>query len=86
MVDFKGKVLNDSLINTSIRVVGTNGRIYASNPSKQNIILLEIKKVRVNVLYFAPLRFIRQEWSVAPSMFNIRAQDLAHCLLWIKLG
>ena len=47
---------------------------------------MEIKKVRVNVLYFAPLRFIRQEWSVAPSIFNIKARGLAHCLYWIKLG
>ena len=28
-------------------------------------------------LYFAPLRFIRQEWSAAPSIFNIKAQELA---------
>ena len=80
MVDFKGKVLNNSLINTSIRVVETNGRIHASNPSKRNIILLEIEKVRVNVFYFAPLQFIRQEWSVAPSIINIKAQGLAHYL------
>ena len=51
------------------------------------IILLEIKKVRVvNMMYnkaalnFVPLRFIRQEWSVAPSIFNIKARGLAHCL------
>ena len=61
MVNFKRKVLNDSFIDTSIRVVETNGRIYAWNPAKRNIILLEIKKVRVNVLYFAPPRFSRQE-------------------------
>ena len=54
---------------------------------------MKIKKVRVvnmmynkTALYFAPLRFIRQEWSVAPSIFNIKAQGLTHCLLWIKLG
>ena len=37
-------------------------------------------------LYFVPLRFIRQEWTVAPSIFNIKAPELAHCLLWMKLG
>ena len=29
---------------------------------------------------FAPLQFSRQEWSVAPSVFNIKVQGLAHCL------
>ena len=67
-------------------IVERNGRIYAWNPSKRNIILLEIKKVTVNILYFAPLQFIRQERSVAPSIFNIKAQGLAHCLLWVKLS
>ena len=42
---------------------------------------IEIKKVTVNILYFAPLQFIRQEWSIAPSIFNIKARGLAHCLL-----
>ena len=44
------------------------------------------KKVRVvnmmynkTALHFAPLRFIRQEWSVAPSIFNIKARGSAHC-------
>ena len=26
-----------------------------------------------------------KEWSLAPSIFNIKAQGLAHCLHWIKL-
>ena len=56
-----------------------------TNP--RGILLLKIQKVTVNILYFALLRFSRQEWSiVAPSMFNIKARGLAHCLLWIQLG
>ena len=52
MVDFNNKFLNDSLMDTSIRVVEMTVRIYAWNPSKRNIILLEIKKVRVvNMVY-----------------------------------
>ena len=29
---------------------------------------------------------ILMEWSVAPSIFNIKAQGLAHCLYWMKLS
>ena len=29
---------------------------------------------------------LQTEWSVAPSIFNIKARGLAHCLLWVKLG
>ena len=54
-------------------------------PSKGNIIILKIKKVTVNILYFAPLQFSRQKWSVAPSIFNILEQGLGHCILWVKL-
>ena len=86
MVDFNNKFLNDSLMYTSIRIVEMTSRWWGWKPFKRNIILLKIKKVRVNVLYFAPLRFIRQEWSVAQSIFNIKARGLAHCLLWVKLG
>ena len=86
MVNINNKVFNDYLINMIIWIVEINGRIYAWNLSKQNIILLEIKKVTVNILYFAPLRFIRQERSVAQSIFNIKARGLFHCLLWVKLG
>ena len=46
----------------------------------------ELQRYDVNTLYSAPLRFIRQEWSVAPSIFNIKARGLAHCLYWIKLS
>ena len=27
-----------------------------------------------------------KEWSRAPSIFNIEAQGLAHCLYWMKLS
>ena len=27
-----------------------------------------------------------EEWSLAPSIFNIKARGLAHCLHWIKLS
>ena len=37
-------------------------------------------------MYFAPLRFSRQEWSVAPSIFNIIEQGLAYCHLWMTLS
>ena len=30
--------------------------------------------------------FYKQEWSVAPSIFNIKARGLAHCLYWVKLS
>ena len=42
MVDFNNKVLNDYSIDMIIWIVGINGRIYAWNASKRNIILLEI--------------------------------------------
>ena len=43
--------------------------------------------VVVNSLYFDQLQFFKQEWSVAPSIFNIKAQGLlAYCLLWMKLS
>ena len=29
---------------------------------------------------FDQLQFFRQEWSVAPSIFNIHARGLAHCI------
>ena len=35
---------------------------------------------------FDQLRFFRQEWSVACSIFNIKAQGLAHCIIWMKLS
>ena len=44
MVNFKRKVLNDYLIDMIIWIVEMNGRFYAWNPLKRNIILLEIKK------------------------------------------
>ena len=37
-------------------------------------------------LYFVPLRLSRQELSVAPSIFNIKARGLAHCLYFLKLS
>ena len=46
MVDINNKVLNDLLIDTSIRVVKIAGGRCGWKPSKQNIILLKIKKVR----------------------------------------
>ena len=46
MVDFNNKVLNDYLIEMIIWIVGMNGKIYSWNPSKRNIILLEIKKLQ----------------------------------------
>ena len=58
MVNFKRKVLNDSFIDTSIRVVETNGRIYAWNPAKRNIILLEIKKVKVMFVFCSTFDFL----------------------------
>ena len=61
MTDFNNKVLNDYSVDMIIWIVGINGRIYAWNPSKRNIILLEIKKVRAIrwiYLHFAPLRFL----------------------------
>ena len=33
------------------------------------------------LLYFHLLWFLRQEWAVASSIFNIKAQALDHCLL-----
>ena len=56
MVDFNNKALNYYLIDMIMWMVGMNGRIYAWNPLKRNIILLENKKVTVNILYFAPLQ------------------------------
>jgi hypothetical protein len=54
--------------------------VVKSHPS--GILILKIKKVTVNILYFAPQQFSRQEWAVAPSIiFNIKAWGLAHCLL-----
>ena len=38
------------------------------------------------ILYFDLLQFSRQEWSVAPSIFNNKLQELAHCILWVKLS
>ena len=35
---------------------------------------------------FDQLQLFKQEWSVAPSTFNIKAQELARCLLWMKLS
>ena len=35
-------------------------------PLKRNIIVLKIKKVIVDNLYFAPLHFSKQEWSELP--------------------
>ena len=93
VVNFNNTVLNDYFINTSIRVVEMTAGGWGWNWSKRNIISLEIKKVRVvnmmynkTAFYFVPLRFSRQEWSVAPSIFNIKARRLAHCLLWVKLS
>ena len=90
MVDINNKVLNDLLIDMGIWIVEMNGWWCGWKPSKRNIILLEIKKVRVvnmmynkTALYFVPLRFSRQEWSVASSIFNIKTRRLARCLLWI---
>ena len=34
----------------------------------------------VHTFYFDLPRFSRQDWSVAPSIFNIKEQGLAHCL------
>ena len=52
---------------------------------QSGILLLKIENVTGNILYFAPLQFSRQEWSVAPSIFNIKAQELAHYNVWVKL-
>ena len=49
------------------------------------LLYLESKKVTLHILYFASLQFTRKEWSVAPSIFNIKAQGLAHCLYSLKL-
>ena len=38
------------------------------------------------LLYLVPLQFSRQEWAVAPSIFNIKVRELAHCLYWLKLS
>ena len=46
----------------------------------------ELQRYNVNTLYSAPLRFIRQERSVAPSISNIKARGLAHCLYSLKLS
>jgi hypothetical protein len=45
------------------------------------LLYLESKKVTVHILYFASPQFSRKEWSVAPSIFNIKAQGLAHWLI-----
>ena len=58
MVDFNNKVLNDYLIDMIIWIVGMNGRIYAWNPSKRNIILLEIKKVIVMFVFCTTFDFL----------------------------
>ena len=39
--------------------------------------LKKLQQYDVNMLYFAPLWFSRQEWAVSPSTFNIKAQGLA---------
>ena len=31
-------------------------------------------------------RNVLKEWSVAPSIFNIKTRGLAHCLHWMKLS
>ena len=84
--NFNHKFLNNSLIDTSIWIAEMIGRWCGWKPSKRNIILLEIKKVitiRCNYFVFCSTEM---EWSAAPSIFNIKARGLAHCLLWIKLG
>ena len=86
MVDFNNKFLNNSLIDTGIWIVVTSGRIYSWNPLKRNIILLEIKKVRVVRCKYFSFCSTEMEWSVAQSILNIKARGLAHCLLWMKLG
>ena len=39
---------------------------------------------KINILYFDLLQFCRQKWSVAPSIFNIKEQGLAHCVTLVK--
>ena len=44
---------------------------------------LKSKKLQqyvVNSLYFDKLQFSKQEWSVAPSIFNIKTRELGHCI------
>ena len=58
-------------------------------PSHCNIILLSIKKVTVyfvTIFDFDQLWCFRVEWSVAPWIIDIKAQGLAHCLLWVELS
>ena len=70
------KVLKLQLTNnTIIWIVKMTGRWCSWKPSKQNIILLKIKKATVNILYFAPLQFSKKhEWSVCSSL-NIKYQS-----------
>ena len=62
---------------------------YSQKPSKSGTLLYR-KKLKsysqydVNILYFAQLQFSRQEWSVAPLIFNIKEWGLAHCIPWAK--
>ena len=43
--------------------------------------LKKLQRCDVNIWYFAPLQFSKQEWSVAPSIINIIEQGLAHYVL-----
>ena len=36
--------------------------------------------------FFHSFRPFCQKRSIAPSIFNIKARGLAHCVLWVKLG
>ena len=58
--------------------------------SHQSAILFyrNLKKLQVNILYFALPGCPKQERSVAvaPSIFNIKAQGLDHCILWENLS
>ena len=47
--------------------------------------LKKLQRYDVNTLYSAPPQFSKHEWSVAPSIFNIKARGTAHCLYLLKL-
>ena len=44
---------------------------------EKEVILAFLQQYRVNIFNFHPFQFSRQEWSIAPLIFNLKKRDHA---------
>ena len=59
------------------------------NPLQREYYFIKYEKsyvIHCKYACFHSLRLFSLQRSGAPSIFNIKARGLAHCLLWVKLG